>query len=158
MNQDISIEQMEDLLKEPTKPSRKQALEATVKQRTPHYVILNNPQYDQELMEAHIELATIYNADGAAEQAYSHLRAAEDEFFNMCRVETRQPLYILGGKEGFQRFREQKRSTERRLEGYKARLVETAQKIGYDRRSLISIPTSDSPKSDLVKEIMDYVR
>ena len=158
MNQTLTIEQMEALLKEPTKPSRKQVLEATVKQRTPHYISLNNLQYDQELMEAHLELATIYGADRATEQAHSHLRVAEHEFSNMCRVETQQPQYIIGGKEGFQRFREQKRATERRLEEYKARLVETAAKIGYDSVSLMFIATSDSPKSNLVEKIMDYKR
>ena len=156
MNQNLTIEQMEALLEEPAKPSRKQVLEATVRQRTPHYVSLNNPQYDQELMEAHLELATIYKADGATEQAHSHLRAAEHEFFNMCRVETQQPQYIMSRKEGFQRFKEQKRATERRLEEYKSRLVETAHKIGYDPMSLMFIPTSDSPKSNLVEKIMDY--
>lgn len=156
MEQNITIEQMEALLREPTKPSRKQVLEATVQKRTPYYVSLNNPQYDQELMEAHLELATIYDADGVTEQAHSNFRAAENEFANMCRVETQQPQYIMGGKEGFQRFREQKRANERRLEGFKARLVQVADKIGYDSMSLMFIPTTDNPKSNLVEKIMDY--
>ena len=150
MNQNLTNEQIEALLKEPAKPSRKQVLEAIVKQRTPTYVSLNNPQYDQELMGAHLELATIYGADGVTEQAHSHLRAAEHEFFNMSRVETQKPKYIMGGKEGFQRFQEQKDAIERRLGDYKTQLVETADKIGYDAMSLIFIPTSDRPKSNLV--------
>jgi len=156
MKQNLTNEQIEALLKEPAKPSRKQVLEATVRQRTPTYVSLNNPQYNQELMEAHLELATIYGTDGVTEQAHSHLRAAKHEFLNMCRVETQQPQYITGGKEGFQRFREQKRATERRLEKYKARLVEAAHKVGYDSMNLMFIPTSDNPKSNLVEKIMDY--
>ncbi len=156
MNQNLTVGQIEALLKEPTKPSRKQVLEAIVQQRTPHYVSLNNPQYDPELMEAHLELATIYRADGEIGQAHSHFRAAENEFANMCRVETQQPQYIMDGKEGFQRFREQKRATERRLEGFKAGLVQTAYKIGYDPTSLMFIPTTDNPKSNLVEKIRDY--
>jgi len=150
----LTVEQMEALLGEPTKPSRKQVLEATVKERTPNYIILNKPpQYNQELMEAHLELATIYDAEGNVEQAHSNLKAAEHEFFNMSRVETQQPKYIMGGKKGFQRFQEKKAAIEKRLEGYKTRLVETADKIGYDAMSLMFIPTSDRPKSDLVELI-----
>ncbi len=154
MNQGMTVEQMEALLREPTKPGRKEVLEAIVQKRTPHYVKLSNPQHDQELIEAHLELATIYGAEGETEQAHSHLRAAEHEFFNMCRVETQQPQYVTGGKEGFQKFREQKRATERRLEEYKARLVQTAQKIGYDPINLVFISTSDNPKkSNLVEKL-----
>jgi hypothetical protein len=152
MDQNLTVEQMEALLKEPTEPSRKQVLEATVKERTPTYVSLNNPQYDQELMEAHLELATIYDAEGNTAQAHSHFRNAEHEFSNMSRVETQQPKYIVGGKEGFHRFQEQKRASEERLADYKARLVETADKIGYDAMSLMFIPTSDR-KSNLVELI-----
>lgn len=150
MEQTLTNEQIEALLKEPTKPTRRQVLEATVKERTPTYVSLNNPQYDQELMEAHLELATIYDAEGNVAQAHSHFRDAEHEFFNMSRVETQQPKYIIGGKEGFQRFQEQKDAIERRLGDYKTMLVETASKIGYDAMNLMFIPTSDRPKSNLV--------
>ena len=62
----------------------------------------------------------------------------------------------MGGKEGFQRFQEQKDAIKRRLGDYKTRLVETADKIGYDAMSLMFIPTSDNPKSNLVEKIMDY--
>ena len=153
MNQNLTVEQMEALLREPTEPSRKQVLEATVKERTPTYVSLHNPQYYQELMEAHLELASIYDAEGNVAQAHSHFRDAEHEFFNMSRVETQQPKYIVGGKEGFHRFQEQKRAIEKRLEDYKAKLVETADKIGYDAMNLMFIPTSDSPKRNLVELI-----
>jgi len=159
MEQTLTNEQIEALLREPTKPSRKQVLEAAVQERTPQYVSLNNPQYDhnpqydQELMEAHLELATIYDAEGNVKQAHSHFRAAEHEFFNMSRVETQQPKYVVMGKEGFQRFQEQKDAIERRLEGYKTRLVETADKIGYDAMNLMFIPTSDRPKNNLVELI-----
>ena len=150
MVQTLTNEQIEALLREPTKPSRKQVLEATVQERTPQYISLNNPQYDAKLMEAHLELATIYDAEGNVEQAHSNFRAAEHEFFNMSRVETQKPKYIMGGKEGFQRFQEQKDAIKRRLGDYKTRLVETADKIGYDAMSLMFIPTSDRPKSNLV--------
>ena len=150
MVQTLTNEQIEALLREPTKPSRKQVLEATVQERTPQYISLNNPQYDAELMEAHLELATIYNAEGDVEQAHSNFRAAEHEFSNMSRVETQKSKYIMGGKEGFQRFQEQKDAIERRLGDYKTRLVETADKIGYDAMSLMFIPTSDRLKSNLV--------
>jgi hypothetical protein len=153
MEQTLTNEQIEALLKEPTEPSRKQVLEATVQQRTPQYVSLNNPQYDQELMKAHLELATIYDTEGNVEQAHSNFRAAEHEFSNMSSVETQKPNYIWGGKEGFQKFQEQKDAIERRLGDYKTRLVETADKIGYDAMSLMFIPTSDRPKSNLVELI-----
>ena len=91
MVQTLTNEQIEALLREPTKPSRKQVLEATVQERTPQYISLNNPQYDAELMEAYLELATIYDAEGNVEQAHSNFRAAEHEFFNMSRVEIHQP-------------------------------------------------------------------
>ncbi len=158
MEQNLTVEQMEALLREPTtKPSRKQVLEATVQKRTPQYINLNNPQYDQELMEAHLELAAIYDADGNVEQAHSHFRAAEHEFFNMSRVETQKPMYIIGGKEGFQRFQERRDAIERRLGEYKTRLVEIADKIGYDAMGLMFIPTSDKPKSNLVELINPVV-
>jgi|TARA_Y100000310_G_C20320929_1_gene640707 hypothetical protein len=159
MNQNITDEQMEALLKgksvlgEPTKLSRKQVLEATVQKRTPQYISLNNPQYDQELMEAHLELATIYDAEGNVAKAHSNFSAAEHEFSNMSRVETQQPKYIMVGKEGFQRFQEQKSAIEKRLGDYKSRLVETAGKIGYDTMNLMFIPTSDTPKRNLVELI-----
>lgn len=153
MEQTLTNEQIEALLKEPTKPTRRQVLEATVKERTSRYVNLNNPQYDQKLMEAHLELATIYNAKGNVAQAHSHFRDAEHEFFNMSIVETQQPKYIMGGNEGFQRLQKQKDAIERRLGDYKTRLVETARKIGYDAMNLMFIPTTDRPKSNPVELI-----
>ena len=146
----LTNEQIEALLREPTEPSRKQVLEATVQERTPTYISLNNPQYDAKLMEAHLELATIYDAQGNVAQAHSHFKDAEHEFFNMSRIETQKPKYIMSGKEGFQKFQEQKDAIERKLGDYKSRLVETADKIGYDVMSLMYIPTSDRPKSNLV--------
>lgn len=159
MNQEFT-KQMEVLLKgkivlgEPTKPNRKQILEATVKERTPQYISLNNPQYNQELMEAHLELAIIYDAEGNVAKAHSNLMVAEQEFSNMSKVETKLPKYIMGGENGFRRFQEQKDVIERRLEDYKTRLVETADKIGYDAMNLMFIPTSDRPKSNLVEYLI----
>ena len=153
MEQTLTNEQIEALLRESTKPNRKQVLEATVNERTRTYVSLNNPQYDPELMEAHLELATIYAAEGKVAQAHSHFSDAEHEFLNMSRVEIHQHKYIMGGKEGFQRSQEQKDAIEKRLGDYKIRLVETAVKIGYGAVNLMFIPTSDRPKSNLVESI-----
>ena len=155
MDQNLTDKEIEALLRKPTEQSRKQVLEATVKEKTPTYVSLSNPQYDQELMEAHLELSTIYHTEENVVQAHSHLKAAEHEFSNMSRVETQEPKYIVGGKEGFHRFQEQKTATEKRLVNYKSRLFETAVKIGYDTMNLMIIPTSDRPKRDLVDLIKE---
>lgn len=71
----------------------------------------------------------------------------------MSRVEIQQQKYIVGGKEGFRKFQEQKRASEKRLAEYKERLVKTADKIGYDVRNLIFISASDRPKSNLAELI-----
>ena len=134
---------------------RKEVLKATVKEITPQYINLNNPKYNVKLIETHLELATIYDAEGDKGQAHSHFRAAENEFSNMSRVESRKPEYFVGTKEGFQRFKEQKGAVEKRLEDYKTRLVKTADKIGYDIMNLISISTG-TPKKCLAEIINDH--
>jgi len=156
MNQNLTIEQMEALLKEPAKPSRIQMLEGVVKARTPQYISLSNPQFDEKLLKAHYLLARLYAREGDLTQAQAHFKDAENEFFNMCQVRTQQPKYISGGLEGFRKVREQERQTEKELEGYRSRLFGVADKMGYDATSLLLAPTSANPKSNLVEKIMDY--
>lgn len=134
-----------------------QKLEGVVRDRTPTYVSLNNPKADKKLMQAHYLLAKLYGRDGNPTEAHAHFREAEHEFFNMCRAETQETKYISGGLEGFRRFREQERKTERKLEGYKSKLFGVADEIGYDATSLLFTPTSANPKKDnLVEMIHQY--
>ncbi len=134
-----------------------QKIEGVVRDRTPTYVSLNNPRADKKLMQAHYLLAKLYGRDGNPTEAHAHFREAEHEFFNMCRAETQETKYISGGLEGFRRFREQERKTERKLEGYKSKLFGIADEIGYDATSLLFTPTSANPKKDnLVEMIHQY--
>lgn len=133
-----------------------QKLEGVVRERTPQYVSLSNPQYDKKLMKAHYLLARIYGKEGNTKQAHSHFREAEHEFLNMCRIEIQQPEYFTSGKEGFQRFREQKRIIKRRLEYCQHKLFEIADKIGYDTIGLLWAQTSDNQKSNLAEIIKEY--
>jgi len=119
-----------------------QKLEGVVRDRTPTYVSMNNPKADKNLMQAHYLLAKLYGRKGNPTEAHAHFREAEHEFFNMCRAETQEPKYISGGLEGFRRFREQERKTERKLEGYRAKLFGIADKIGYDATGLLLAQTS----------------
>ena len=131
-------------------------LEGIVKARTPEYVSISNPQFDEKLLKAHYLLAKLYARNKNTTQARAHLKHAEYEFSNMCQVRTMQKEYISGGLEGFRKFREQERQTEKELEFYKNKLLGIAQKIGYDIGGLLFIQTSDAPKSNLAEKIMDY--
>jgi len=132
-------------------------LEGVVRNRTSTYVSLNNPKADKKLMQAHYLLAKLYGREGNPTEAHAHFRETEHEFFNMCRAETQEPKYISGGLEGFRKFREQERKTEKKLEGYRAKLFSIANKIGYDTISLLLAQTSANPRKDnLVELIKEY--
>jgi hypothetical protein len=132
-------------------------LEGVVRKRTPTYVSMNNPKADKKLMQAHYLLAKLYGGEGNPTEAHAHFREAEHEFFNMCRAETQKTKYISGGLEGFRRFREQERKTERKLEGYRSKLFGIADESGYDATSLLLAQTSANPKKDnLVDIIKEY--
>ena len=120
-------------------------LEKVVKVRTPQYVSFNHPQYDEKLMKAHSLLANLYEQEGNKSQAHSHFRQAEHEFVNMCRVETGKHQYISGGLEGFRKFQAQERETEKRLEQYRGKLLDIANKMGYISTDLLFAPTSSNP-------------
>ena len=132
-------------------------LEGVVRNRTPTYVSLNNPKTDKKLMQAHYLLAKLYSKEGNPTEAHAHFREAEHGFFNMCRAETQEPRYIFGGLEGFSRFREQERKTERKLEGYRTKLFGIANEIGYEAIRILLAQTSANPrKDDLVELIKKY--
>ena len=132
-------------------------LEGIVRERTPQYVSWSNPQYDEKLMKAHYLLAKLYGREGITTQAHAHFRDAENEFFDMCRVRTKQPDYVSGDK-GFRRLREINRRIERELEHYKGKLFGIANEIGYDATDLILAPTNDNPTkenlAELIKELV----
>jgi len=153
MNQDLNIEQMEALLKKPTRLSRKQILEGTVQDRTPQYISSNNPQYDEKLMKAHYLLATVYGKEGNTEQAHSHLRAAGHEFSNMCIVRTKQPEYITKDFDS-QALKQRNSDIEKELDHFRGKLLKIADKIGYDATHLLFAQTSAEPKSNLVELIL----
>ena len=116
-----------------------QKLECVVRVGIP-LISLNVPKFDEKLLKAHYLLARLYGDKGDTSEAHSHLRQAEHEFFNMCRVETEELIYISGGLEGFRQFREQERKTEKRLEHYRRKLFDIANKIGYDVTNLLLVP------------------
>lgn len=131
-----------------------QKLEGVVKDRTPTYVTMDSPKADKKLMQAHYLLAKLYGREGNPTEAHAHFREAEHEFFNMCRAETQKPKYISGGLEGFRRFRELERKTERKLESYRAKLFGIANEIGYDATSLLLAQTSANPRKDNLTELI----
>jgi xylose isomerase len=118
-----------------------QKLEAIVAVRTPQYVSLSRPRFDEKLLKAHALLARLYAAEGERAEAHDHFRAAEQEFLTMCRVKTQEPQYFAGGREGFKRLREQERATERQLARYQAMLVGIANEVGHDATQLFAAPT-----------------
>ena len=132
-------------------------LERIVRERTPQYVSINEPRYDEKLMKTHYLLAKLYEREGNTSEAHDHLRQAEHEFFSMCEVETQKQQYISGGLEEFRKFIEQERKTEKRLEHYRGKLLGIANEIGYNATTLLLTPTSSSPRKDnlveLIKEI-----
>ena len=144
---DITMKEMEVLLKT-IKPSEKQILERVVRERTPQYIIRDNPQYDEKLMEAHLKLARIYGEEGNIRQANSHYEDAEYEFSNMCKVKTKQPEYFTNDFD-FQALMKINKETENELNHYKKELLKIADEIGYDTIDLMFIPTSDNPKRNL---------
>ena len=148
MKQNLDVEQIQALLGEPTKLSRKQILEADVQERTPKYLGLDAPQYDARLMKAHFELATIYEKEMNVEQAYSHFRMAEHEFLKMCKIKTEQPKYITENFD-FQELRKNNEETENELNYYKKGLLEIAKKISSDALNLLYTQTSVEPKKNL---------
>ena len=131
-----------------------QKLEGVVRDRTPTYVSMNNQKADKKLMQAHYLLSKLYSGEGNPTEAHAHFREAEHEFFNMCRAETQEPKYISGGSEEFRRFEEQKRKTEKRLEGYRSKLFGIAGEIGYDVTSLLFAQTSANPRKDNLVELI----
>ena len=148
-----TIEEMKVLLKT-INPSEKQIFEKIVRERTSQSISLNNTQYNQELMEAHLELARIYGKEGDIKQAHSHYQDAEHEFFNMCKVKTKQPKYMTKDFD-FHALMKRNKETENELNHYKEKLFKIADKIGYDSMSLMFISTSDNPKrnlDDLIKK------
>jgi len=131
-----------------------QKLEGVVKDRTPQYISLSNPQHDEKLMKAHYLLAKLYGRKRDTSQAHDHFRQAEYEFLNLCLAKTQEQKYVVGGLEGFRKFRAQEKKTEKRLENYKGKLFSIADEIGYDATSLLLFPTSSNPRKDnLVEKI-----
>jgi hypothetical protein len=149
----LTTEKMEALLREPQKPSRKEQLEGVVRERTPQYVILNNPQYDEELLRAHIELAEIYGEEGKRETAQEHLRTAESELFNMCRVRTNQPTYIRSDTD-FKAVARREKEFDGKLSAYRSQMWDVAEKIGYDATSLVLAPISSNPNNTNLTELV----
>jgi len=117
-------------------------LEGIVAERTPEYVNLNAPQADEKLMKAHYLLAKLYEKKGDKIQASANFKAAEHEFYDLCRVETEQSDYVIGGLEGFRALEEKERKVERKLERFKGKLFKIATKLGHDATHLHYIPTS----------------
>jgi hypothetical protein len=134
---------------------RIQKLEEVIRDRTPIYVSLNNRKADKKLMQAHYLLAKLYGQDGNPTEAHAHFREAEHEFFNICGAKTQVQNYISGGWEGFRRFIEQERKTERKIEGYRTKLFGIADEIGYDATSLLFARTSANPRKDNLTEIIN---
>ncbi len=149
----LTTEEMESLLRkpvlgEPIKPSEKQRLERVVRERTPQYISRDNPQYNQELIEAHLELTRIYGKEGDIKQAHSHYQDAEYEFSKMCKVKTKQPEYMTKDFD-FRALMKRNKETENELNHYKEKLFKIANEIGYDTMNLMFISTSDNPKRNL---------
>lgn len=106
----------------------------------------------------HYLLARLHTQLGNIEEAQAHLKEAEHEFFNMCLVKTKEPEYIFGGLEEFRKLRERKRKTKRQLDRYKSKLLDIAEKIGYDAKSIWFAPTSANPKNEELTElILNYI-
>ena len=154
MAQNLTVEQMNNLLKEklvlgePIKQSRTQVLEVVVQEKTPKY-ISKTPQYNRELMEAHLELAIIYYQEGNVTEAHSHFSNAEHEFSNMWAVETQKPKYIIKGKE--RQYFEPKEIKTQLIE-YKNKLVKIANEIHYDALFLMLSTASD--ETNLIKKFV----
>lgn len=131
-------------------------LEIVVQKRTPQYTKFNNPSFDEKLMKAHYLLAEIYASQGNSGEARSHLKEAEYEFINMCRVETQKSKdKYFSGKEGFRKLKEEERKTEKRLESYKGKLFDVADKIGYNTTNILFAPTSSSRTKKGLNELIN---
>ena len=128
------------------KPSRKQELEAIVKER-PFYDCLYDPQYDPVLMEAHLELSIIYHEERNPNGAHSHLSSAIYHFSNMADVKTGNvPGERIINYYELLHEAEKRKKTEKELQDYKTRFLAVAKKIDYDPVAiirLVNIPTND---------------
>lgn len=134
---------------------RKEELERMVKIKTPTYISINHPQYDADLIEAHLELVQLYHKEGNLGRANSHFQEAETEFFNMVRVETKKPKYLSKENKYLLSNKKEETKGSMSLSGYKSKLINVAEQIGLKLEKiadLICVSTKRKGNlTDLVK-------
>lgn len=143
-----------DLVRKMASLTRREKLEAEVRVRTPAYESLDLPQYDEELLKAHLELSESYRQDGNWGKAHEHFRSAEDEFTKMRQVQLGQSGYITESTD----WREWKRNegeTERKLEQYGTQVIKLAARIGVDAEGLLLFPVTPDRKNNHLEDLFD---